>query len=58
MQEWTPGLEGCKTPGDLGWKHGTEDIGSTFRYRPGVHLTPDQFEDYKTEYKEARRGWD
>lgn len=49
---------GCDTPFDLGWMHGTEDIGNTFKYRPDISLSRDEFDDYKEGYKEARRGWD
>lgn len=58
MDKWFPGFEGVKTPGDLGWKHGTEDIGGSFKYRPGCLMTKDQYEEYKDAYKEARRNWD
>lgn len=43
---------------DKGWEHGTEDIGSIFRYRPDEKLSPDEFEQYKQGYKDARQGWD
>lgn len=55
---WEAGTEGCETPGDLGWMHGTEDIGGAVTYRAGVSLTPGEFDDYKEGYKDARRGWD
>ena len=58
MQTWSPGWEGCKDPYDLGWKHGTEDAGDgTARPRPGCRLTPEQFQEYKDGYYEAKRGW-
>lgn len=54
---WQKGFEGCDTPYDLGWKHGTEDIGDTFKYRPGISLSRDEFDEYKDGYKEAQRDW-
>lgn len=58
MEQWKNGHEGCDTAYDLGWKHGTEDIHDPFKYRPGYRMTPDDFDEYKEGYKEARRGWD
>lgn len=55
---WEKGFEGCDTPYDLGWKHGTEDIHDSFNYRPDIDLSRDEFDEYKEGYKEARRGWD
>lgn len=56
---WQKGFEGCDTPYDLGWKHGTEDIGHTFSYRSGIiSLSLDDLDEYKDGYKEARQGWD
>ena len=55
---WEEGFEGCDDPFDLGWKHGTEDIGGGFKYRPGINLSSDEFDDYKSGYQEAREGWD
>ncbi len=57
MDKWTPGWEGCETPGDLGWKHGTEDIRVGFKYRPECRMTEEEYDDYKDQYKEAQRGW-
>jgi len=45
-------------PYDMGWQHGAEDIGFRFKYRPDEPLTPEQFEEYKQGYRDARRGWD
>ena len=54
---WEKGIEDCDTPFDLGWLHGTEDIGEGFNYRPGVSLSRDDFDEYRDGYKEARQGW-
>lgn len=57
--KWTKGYEGCDTPGDLGWKHGTEDAGDSLaRPRPGCRMTPAEFSEYKDQYYDAKRGWD
>lgn len=57
--EWEhKGYEGCDNAFDLGWKHGTEDIASSFNYHPDIELTKDDWDDYKEGYKEARKGWD
>ena len=55
--DWEPGWEGCDTPYDLGWLHGTEDAGSAWTPRPGCQFSSIEFDDYKDGYREARRGW-
>ena len=55
--QFTPGWEGCDDPFDLGWKHGTEDAGSSRNYRPGIGMTKDQMDEYKDGYHEAHNGW-
>ena len=52
------GYEGCDNAWDLGWKHGTEDIHNSFKYRPYAGMSQSDYEDYKDGYKEARKGWD
>lgn len=58
MEQFQAGFEGCTDPGDLGWKHGHEDIGGPFTYRPDCALTADQLAEYKDQYEAARQGWD
>ena len=50
-------VEGCESAFDLGWLHGTEDVGQSGKFRPGISLTEDEFEDYKAGYREARKNW-
>lgn len=46
-----------ESPFDIGWRHGTEDIGEQFRYRPDRRMTNQEYDEYRAGYKEARRGW-
>lgn len=50
-------FEGCNNAYDLGWKHGTLDIGESYKYEPGVWLSKKDFLEYVEGYKDARRGW-
>ena len=53
--EW--GFGNCDTPWDLGWLHGTEDIGEPRNYRPGCPLTPEERADYEEAYRHAGQGY-
>lgn len=55
---WTPWVEACETPYDLGWLHGKQDAndGKDYGPRAGVVMTRDEFMEYRQGYREAREG--
>jgi hypothetical protein len=59
MGKWP--YNGHRDAYDMGWAHGTEDIGFPFKYRwreEDINLNINEQADYKQGYRDARRNWD